>query len=639
MAAICGLIGKRADDPAAAVTVRTMLEALRGRAAGDSDSFTGEHARLAARGGAGGGGVVHSTPDGRFHAVCDGSVFNGPALASRLRGSGQHLETGDATELLLQIFTSEGMSGLLRVDGQFALAIWDSLQRKLFLIRDFLGVLPVYYANSRDGVAFASEIKALLHCAGVGRSYDLGGVSDYLTLLTVPGPGTLFAGINKLLPGHVATFNLEGGVTLSRYWDLLQEPIPERTDESFYIDRVRELHRDSVERRIPDGPVGALLSGGNDSSANVALLAKRTSAPLHTFTVGLAEYEGDPSYTDLTYARKVAEFAGTRHHEHLMSTDEFIAAIPLVTDQLDDLVSEPSSIFLRRALQLARDSGVATVITGEANDELCCGHGEMLEIRNGYYQRWLPYMRKPALVRRMAAAAAPYLFAKRADILTRAAREQEYFWSFEIGWPQSKKPEILTRAALGRLGTRSCAEAITRCRAHFNNSPHAQRDYLNYIVYAMMQDFYFGNLMLGKLDLLARRLGLDARCPYTEPGYAHFVYNIPAAFKTRDHTVKWFFKKAIEGLLPNEIIYRPKQGFRTPVVELFKGRLAEWAQPWLLEGGFTAEGIIERRHIAALLKQHRAGVADFSNKLWTVMALNLWYEKWIAAGRSTQSAA
>jgi asparagine synthase (glutamine-hydrolysing) len=371
----------------------------------------------------------------------------------------------------------------------------------------------------------------------------------------------------------------------------------------------------------------------------VALLARRASGPLHTFTVGLAEVEGDPAYTDLAYARKVSKLAGSQHHEHLMSTDEFIEAIPLVADQLDDLVSEPSSIFLRRALQLARDSGVATVITGEANDELCCGHGEMLEIRNGYYQRWLPYMRKPALVRRMAAAAAPYLFSKRADILTRAAREQEYFWSFEIGWPQSAKAQILTPAALGRLGRRTSAEAITRCRSHYNNSGHAQRDYLNYIVYAMMQDFYFGNLMLGKLDLLARGLGLDARCPYTEPGYAHFVYNIPAELKIKDGTVKWFFKKAIEGLLPDEIIYRPKQGFRTPVVELFKGRLADWAQPWLLEGGFTAEGIVDRRHIAWLLQQHRAGAADYSNKLWTVMALNLWYERWIAAGRSTQSAA
>jgi len=135
--------------------------------------------------------------------------------------------------------------------------------------------------------------------------------------------------------------------------------------------------------------------------------------------------------------------------------------------------------------------------------------------------------------------------------------------------------------------------------------------------------------MLGKLDLLGRGLGLDARCPYTEPNYERLVFNIPAQFKLRDNTVKWFFKKAIEGLLPDSIIYRPKQGFRTPVVELFKGKLGDWARPVLLDGGFTADGIVDRRLVAGLLQAHRDGKGDFSNKLWTLMVLNLWHQKWL----------
>jgi asparagine synthase (glutamine-hydrolysing) len=566
-------------------------------------------------------------------------VFNKSALASRLRSRGLPVREGDATDLLLSVYAAEGTDGLRHVDGQFVVAIWDGVEHELRLIRDFLGVIPVYYWTGRDGVAFASQIKGLLQHPAVDRSYDLGSVANFLTLLAVPGPATLFAGVNKLPPGHMATFGADGAVALRRYWDLVQDAIPERTDAAFYIERVRELHRAAIDGRISEQPVGALLSGGNDSSANVALLAKRVTSPLRTFTVGLAEVEGDPEYTDLAYARKVAQHVGSVHTEHLMTTDEFLQAIPLVSAELDDLVSEPSSIFLRRALQLARDSGVQTVITGEANDELCCGHGEMIEIRDGYYERWIPYMRKPAMIRRLAALVAPYLFPRRADILARAANDQEYFWNFEIGWPQSAQAQILTPAALGRIGSATAAEAVARCRARFNESEHAGRDYLNYIVYSMMQDFYFGNLMLGKLDLLARGLGLDARCPYTEPNYAHLVYNIPASFKTRDGTVKWFFKKAIEGLLPDEIIYRPKQGFRTPVVELFKGRLGDWAQPYLLDGGFTAEGIVKRRHVEWLLKQHRAGAADYSNKLWTLMALNLWYERWLTGTRSTLSAA
>jgi asparagine synthase (glutamine-hydrolysing) len=143
-----------------------------------------------------------------------------------------------------------------------------------------------------------------------------------------------------------------------------------------------------------------------------------------------------------------------------------------------------------------------------------------------------------------------------------------------------------------------------------------------------MQDFYFGNLMLGKLDSLATALSLEARCPYTEPVYAHFVYNIPTQFKTKNGPVKHFFKKAIEGLLPDEIIYRPKQGFRTPVVELYQGVLGDWAEPILMETGLTREGMLSKS-IWQFLHRHRKGQGDYANRLWTAMTLSLWYDRWI----------
>jgi asparagine synthase (glutamine-hydrolysing) len=152
---------------------------------------------------------------------------------------------------------------------------------------------------------------------------------------------------------------------------------------------------------------------------------------------------------------------------------------------------------------------------------------------------------------------------------------------------------------------------------------------MNYMIYAMMQDNYFGNLMLSKLDLLSSRLGLESRCPFTEPAYAHWVFNVPATFKSREGWVKWFFKKSIEGVLPHDIIYRPKQGFRTPAQELFAGRLGEWARPVLLETGFTRLGLIRRDTIAGLLDAHQRRERDNSTKLWTVMVLNLWHSRYI----------
>jgi asparagine synthase (glutamine-hydrolysing) len=264
------------------------------------------------------------------------------------------------------------------------------------------------------------------------------------------------------------------------------------------------------------------------------------------------------------------------------------------------------------------------VVTGEANDELCCGHGGMITIRDGYYKRWLPYMQKPAWVRQLMASVLPTFQPERRDVLERAAAGQEYFWTYETGWMDSANGDIFARGDTDRA-----ARIVEQTKRRYNASAHVNDDYMSYIIYAMMQDFYFGNLMLGKLDLLSASLGLEPRCPYTSAEYAHFVYNVPAKFKTKDGLVKYFFKKAIEGVLADEIIYRPKQGFRTPVVELFQGALGDWAEPVLMETGLTRLGLLKRDHIAQTLAAHRRGERDAANRLWTVMMLNLWYDRWI----------
>jgi asparagine synthase (glutamine-hydrolysing) len=631
MAAICGLFGPCSREEKAERIFARMLDALGARGQGapavlvdrESEIMMGVRARRAdAR------AVVHTSEDGALSMVCDGQVFNHAEVTAWLRGRG-HAPRGDTGELLLHLFEEEGPGGLRRADGQFAFALWDRARRRLVLARDFLGVHPLYYGTGPHHLAFASEARALLAHPRIGASVDQVGLAHYLTFLSVPGPRTLFAGVCKLPPGHVAVIEAGGGVTLRRYWDLLDDPIPERRDEAFYVEQVRELHRRAVARRTVDGPIAALLSGGNDSSANAALLARQARGRLHTFTVGLREVEGRAAYTDLAYARRVATHVGSVHHEALLSTDEFLAAIGATIEALDDLVSEPSSVFLHHALRLVKEQGLEVVITGEANDEVGVGHREMIDIRDGYYRRWAPYMRLPRGVRRAVARLAPLWSPGRRDILERAARDQEYFWSFEIGWPESEIDEILSSAAGARVAGARASDVVDRVASRIRASDHGHRDYLGHVVYVMMQDHYLGNLMLGKLDLLAARLGLEARCPYAEPRYAHFVFNVPAPLKTASGIVKYFFKRAIEDLLPREVVFRPKQGFRTPVVELFQGALGAWARPHLFEEGLTREGLLRRRTIERLLGEHRAGRRDHSTKLWSVLVLNLWHERWI----------
>jgi asparagine synthase (glutamine-hydrolysing) len=559
-------------------------------------------------------GIVMS-PDSGMAMACDGHVFTD--------------DGNQSAAPLLERFAGRGPEGWRDLDAQFALAIWDGKRGRLSLARDALGVGFVYYWSSNDGVIFSSEIKSLLRHPAVTRSHDDVALIHYLVFLTTPGPRTLFSGIRRVSAGSVVELAADGTASERRWWDLLDAPIDERDDEKYYVNRTRELHHAAVRRRRVSGPIGALLSGGNDSSSNVVLLSRQGASPLHTFTVGLAEFEGDSKYNDLYYARQVAEYAKSQHHESLLSTDEFLNIIPQTIEAQDDLVSEPSSVFLFHALRMAKDHGMRVVVTGEANDELCCGHGGMVSIRDGYKARWQPLMRLPKPVRGAAAALAPLVTPGRTDVLRRAADDGEYFWSYEVAWAQSQLPGLISPELWARGQGDLPENVVTRNRKRVDASAHGHRDYMNYMIYAMMQDNYFGNLMLSKLDLLCARLALEPRCPFTEPAYAHWVFNVPATFKSRDGWVKWFFKKSIEGVLPHDIIYRPKQGFRTPAQELFAGRLGEWARPILLETGFTRLGMIRRDAIAALLDAHQRRERDHSTKLWTVMVLNLWHSRYI----------
>ncbi|HWO21448.1 MAG TPA: asparagine synthase-related protein [Kofleriaceae bacterium] len=623
MSAICGVMGSYARRPAAEAELAAMLEALAPRAPDDTATYADPEggARLGfrwlrTRPGEQSPGIAIS-PDGNLAMVCDGHVFDDAGT--------------QAPGPLLERFAARGPDGWHDLDAQFALAIWDRKRRRLTLGRDALGVRFLYYWCTAEGAIFASEIKALLRHPAVTRGVDEAAVVQYLVFLTVPGPRTLFAGIRRVSAGATVELAAEGGggPAERRWWDLLDAPVDERDDEAYYVSRTAELHQAAVRRRRVEGPIGAFCSGGNDSSSNVVLLSRQGASPLHTFTVGLAEFEGDTKYNDLFYARQVAEFAKSEHHESLLSTDEFLALIPQTIEAQDDLVSEPSSVFLFHALRMAKDQGVRVIITGEANDELCCGHGGMVQIRDGYKARWQPLMRVPRPVRALAAKLAPRLAPARADVLQRAAADSEYFWSYEIAWPQSKLAELISPELWARCEGERPDTIVARNRRRVDASAHGHRDYLNYMIYAMMQDNYFGNLMLSKLELLSARLGLEARCPFTEPAYAHWVYNVPARFKAKDGWVKYFFKKAIEGVLPNDIIYRPKQGFRTPVQELFAGRLGDWARPILLETGLTKLGLLRRDALAALLDSHRGRERDHSNKLWTAMVLNLWHTRYI----------
>ena len=582
--------------------------------------------------------------------VCDGHVF-ADELRAYVRGArAAALRGDDDVELLRAPLRAGGAERLGASTRSSRSRSGTARRRRLVLARDPLGVRSLYYRATPTGVIFASEIKALLAVPDVPAEVDEVAVVQYLTFLTVPGPRTLFSGISKLPAGLDRDARRQRRApTSSRTGTCSGIRSTSATTRSYYVDRVRELHDGAVGGAWCDRPDRApcqrrqrLQRQRGDHGAQIKEAGG--DAPLHTFTVGLAEFEGDTKYNDLIYAsRSPSASARSTTSACCRPTSSSRPSRETIEAQ-DDLVSEPSSVFLFHALRMAKDAGRAVVITGEANDELCCGHGGMVTIRDGYYTRWLPLMRLPRPLqeaggRRRAAAVAE---ADRRPPPRRRRRGVLLELRGRLARVGEGRHPVAGGAARRRRATSAGDDRRARRASGFDASAHGERDYLNYMIYAMMQDNYFGNLMLSKLDLLSAQLGLESRCPYTEPAYAHLVYNVPAKFKPKDGMVKYFFKKAIDGVLPDDIIYRPKQGFRTPGGGAVPRAARATGAGGAARRRLHPHGLLAPRHAgaAAARAPRPAATVDHSNRLWTVLMLNLWHQRWIGGecARPTASA-
>ncbi len=639
MAGICGFAGAPAAPDVMRERLLRMARALMHRGPhGQAVTVDPTHGvalhygHLALRGTAEAPTQPLANESGRLHLVCDGRIFNAAELAADLRRRGHRLATADGAEILLHLYEEQGRGFLTQVEGMFGFALWDDERRELILGRDRLGVKALYYAELAGRLLFASEIKGLLAHPDLSAEPDPPGVYHFLTYHNVPAPGTLFRGIRKIPPGSFVAWRQEAGAQLVQYWDTLYPPRVD-DDETYYVERLRATHTEAVRVRIePGAPTGALLSGGNDSSANVMRLAHEGVRPLHTISVGYSETEGQAAFTDLEYAHRVARLADSEHHELLIDYKGFLEGLSQVAGLMDDLISEPSIVFLFWAIRTAGDAGVRVLFVGEGNDELMCGHGHMMTIRANYYRHWVPYMRLPGFVRRAAALAAPLvtragLRPGRLDLLRRAAAGGPYLLNFEVGFVDAEKAWLLTPEALRSMAATDSRE-VARAHSERFRAARSGADYLDEIIYLMMHD-YWPNLMGAKMELLTAAHGIEARSPYLDHRYVEAALQVPPALKMRNGTVKYAFRRAIEGLLPGEIIYRPKQGFRTPLPELFRGSFMEWALPRILKGGLARRGWLRLPYVQQIAGAHQSGRHDFSSRLWILLVLSLWYERWI----------
>jgi asparagine synthase (glutamine-hydrolysing) len=595
--------------------------------------------------------------EGSVQIVFNGEIYNHRVLRKELEVRGHLFRTDHSdTEAIVHGYEEWGPSVLDRLEGMFGIAIWDSRKRQLFLARDRIGIKPVYFAWTRSAFLFASEIKALLEHPEVQRAVEPLSVYHYLSFLTTPAPLTMFRGIFKMPAGHRAIVHPDGTMQAERYWDAL----PGRGDdlaelltlsgphlEEFAVRRTRELLDAAIEKRMmSDVPFGVFLSGGIDSSTNVALMARHMDMPVRTFTVGFSDHE---HLNELDYARKVSKLYNTDHHEVLVNERAMRDYLPSLVYSQDEPIADWVCIPLYFVSKLLRDSGTIVVQVGEGSDEQFSGYRSYMMYQEMKRRYWDPFRRVPRPLRRAVAAVADRLFGLHdrhdayLDVIVRAGRDREAFWSGATVFPESRKQRIIDRDHLGSLNVPGplrnsgllpagyvLADTFEVVRSFYDrlDAEAPSADFLTRMVYSEFK-LRLPELLLMRVDKIGMSVSIEPRVPFLDHKLVEFTMNLPQDLKTKNGVSKWVLKAAVRGLIPDEIIDRPKMGFGAPMVQWLRGEFGRQMEAELSSSRFFQSFPADRGAVLDMLRRHRAGTADFALYLWTFYNAAAWFDRWI----------
>jgi asparagine synthase (glutamine-hydrolysing) len=563
--------------------------------------------------------------DGTLQLVFNGEIYNHAELRTELEQlrPGPWKTDHSDTEVILRAFEAWGIDCVHRFRGMFAFAIWDGRARELWLVRDRIGIKPLYYAIHHGRVTFASEIKALLEDPDQPRAVNETALFHYLSFLTTPAPQTLFDGIRKLPGGCWLRVSADGDLREQRYWDVWDEAAHLEDDrESVLAERIIDELRVAVRlRKISDVPVGVFLSGGIDSSTNAALFSEGETTPVRTFSIAYDDsFRTYPS--ELPFARTVATAVGSEHHEYLVSARDVVEFLPRMIELQDEPIADPVCVPLFYVAQLARQHGVVVCQVGEGADELFIG-----------YPSWLDALRRqqlddvpvPAFAKRLACAglaAAGYDRTVQVEWLRRGARGEPMFWSGAEAFTDAEKRRLVAPALRRVLHGVSSWDAIEPIRTRFEARAPRAASTLDWMSYADL-NLRLPELLLMRVDKMTMGVSLEGRVPFLDHRFVGLAMSIPSALKVKNGTLKHLLKRAVRGLIPDDIIDRPKQGFGVPVGEIFDGALGPIAGGELSRFCRDA-GLLDAAEVRRVLE-----TADPA-KRWYLLNLALWWRRFIA---------
>jgi asparagine synthase (glutamine-hydrolysing) len=552
--------------------------------------------------------------DSSVWAIQNGEIYNHLELRELLLAAGHSFNTQSDTEVLVHGYEEWGEAMVERLNGMFAFAVLDRRRGSVLLARDRMGIKPLHYAIDGRRLVFASELKALLRDPALRREVDPVALEQYLAYEFVPSPRSIVRGIAKLEPAHTLVWSVaDAAHRLRRYWSPELRPGDDRLNLDEEGERLRAVLRESVRKElISDVPLGVFLSGGIDSSA-VAAMMTQLGGDVKSFSVGFA----DRSFDESGYARQVARHLGTEHRELTLEPEMLLGLIPRLPDLLDEPLGDASIIptyllseFTRRHVKVA--------LGGDGGDELFAGYPTLQAHRlAGYYLRAPRVLREGVvepLVRRLRVSRDNLSFDFRAKRFVAGA-----------GYPVAERHQRW----MGSFAPEERAALLSReVRHEVDDGEAAYADPLNQVLLLDMR-LYLENDILVKLDRASMMASLEGRVPLLNNDFVEYATHLPLNMKLRGLRSKFLLKRALRGLLPAEILNRPKKGFGIPVADWFRGPLKDQMLSVLSPERIASKGFFEPRAVAGLIGDHLDGRRDNRKQLWTLFAFELWHDGYI----------
>ena len=575
------------------------------------------------------------THDGSVVVCCNGEIYNHPALRKELEQLGYTYFSQSDIETLLYAYQEWGIDFLKRLEGMFSIVLLDIKKNEFYVVRDHIGIKPLYFSMQSDIFSFASEIKALWHLPWLTKKISSRSLSHYLTFLATPAPMTFFEGIYKLPAGFYAKIDAQRTVTFCEwYTPLAATKIPQNmlTSEQALIHELRSLLRASIQKMMmADVPLGVFLSGGVDSSLNVALMAEFTDK-VKTFNVAFAD---GPEYNEAHWARKVAQLYNTEHHELIINEADAFGFFQKMIFHQDEPLGDCVCVPLYFVSKLLKDAGVTVVQVGEGSDELFCGYSSYIPYVTLEKSRALSQKVVPSFARQGVYQAAKMLVPhkhNRLDTLYNWATKKEFFWGGNVVFSEHWKHDFFYTHAQEIMyidpviaqiypdfRQENSSHSPIAYHAHKLHSLNPEADFLKRMIYVELKH-RLPELLLMRVDKMTMATSVEARVPFLDHALVEFALQIPQHFKYKNGVTKYILKKAAEGILPNDIIYRNKMGFAAPTTRWFKQgtHFSTYFNDLLHSKSAQWEQFFDVDKIEKMALQTRTTNVDYSYQLWAL---------------------